>query len=165
MDKIESMAESFHLEVVTPRGAVLEEDVVELTAPGIAGEFGVLPRHARYMTVLGVGELRYVTVTGQDGLLAVAGGFAEVGPAGVSVLAQTAEEAEKIDMARAEAAVQRAQARLAAPDEKTDSRRAGFALERSLARLRVAKARGIKPTRSAIKTTEMPIPGERSAVD
>ena len=159
------MAESFHLEVVTPQGAVLEVDVVELTAPGISGEFGVLPHHARYMTALGVGELRYVTVAGQDGLLAVAGGFAEIGSDTVSVLAQTAEEAEKIDIARAEAAVQRAQARLAAPEEETDFRRAGFALERSLSRLRVAKARGIKPTRSAIKTTEMPIPGERSAVD
>ncbi len=159
------MAERFHLEVVTPQGAVVDEDVVELTAPGIDGEFGVLPRHARYMTALGVGELRYVTATGQDGLLAVAGGFAEVGPLGVSVLAQTAEEAQEIDIARAEAAVQRAQARLATPDEETDSRRAGFALERSLTRLHVAKARGIKPTRSAIETTEMPIPGERSAVD
>ncbi len=159
------MAEHFHLEVVTPQGAVLDEEVVELTAPGIDGEFGVLPRHARYMTALGAGELHYVTVSGQDGLLAVAGGFAEVGPTGVSVLAQTAEEAEKIDIARAEAAVQRAQARLATPDEETDSGRAGFALERSLARLRVAKARGIKPTRSAIQTTEMPIPGERSAED
>lgn len=159
------MAESFHLEVVTPQGAVLAEDVVEITAPGIDGEFGVLPRHARYMTALGAGELRYVTSSGQDGLLAVAGGFAEVGPDGVTVLAQTAEEAEEIDIARAEAAVQRAQARLAEPGDETDSGRAGFALERSLARLRVAKARGIKPTRSAIKTTEMPIPGERSAED
>jgi len=159
------MAESFHLEVVTPQGAVLDEDVMEVTAPGIDGEFGVLPRHARYMTALGAGELRYVTAKGQDGLLAVAGGFAEVGPEGVSVLAQTAEEAEQIDIVRAEAAVQRAEARLAAPDEETDSGRAGLALQRSLARLRVTKARGMKPTRSTIKTIEMPIPGERPADD
>lgn len=152
------MAESYRLHIVTPTGEVLDESVVELTAPGLDGEFGVLPRHARYMTALGIGALRYVREDGTDGLLAVAGGFAEVTRSGVNILAQTAEDAEKIDIARAEAALQRAQTRLDDIDETMDPERASLAIERSMLRLRVAKARGIKPTRTTIRTMEAPIP-------
>ena len=154
------MAESFRLDVVTPEGQILACRVRQVTAPGLEGEFGVLPRHARLMTALGVGELRYVEDDGGEGVLAVAGGFAEVSPEGVSVLAQTAEEADQIDVARAEAALRRAEQRLAAPEDAADFERAALAVERSLARLRVAKARGIKATRTGITTTEAPIPGE-----
>ena len=153
------MAEGFRLHVVTPTGEVVDDQVVELTAPGIDGEFGVLPRHARYMTVLGVGELRYRREDGSDGLIAVAGGFAEVTRASVNILAQTAEDAAEIDIARAEAAAQRARERLEESEAEVDVERASLALDRSLARLRVAQARGIKPTRTAIRTTEAPIPG------
>lgn len=156
------MPESFRLHVVSPSGEVLDRQVVEVTAPGLEGQFGILPRHARYMTALGVGELHYVDADGGEGLLVVAGGFAEVSPQGVNVLAQTAEDAEQIDVARAEAALQRAEARLASPEEGTDVERATIALARSRTRLQVAKARGIKPTRTGIKTVEMPIPGEQS---
>lgn len=155
------MAESFRLHVVTPQGEVLDRRVVAVTAPGLLGEFGVLPRHARYMTALGVGELRYEDAEGNTDVLAVAGGFAEVTPEGVSVLAQTAEEADEIDIARAEAALARAQQRLEAPESATDVERATLAVERSLARLRVARVRGIKAPRSGVVTTESPIPGER----
>lgn len=154
------MAETFRLHVVTPQGEILDREVVEVTAPGLEGEFGVLPRHARYMTVLGVGELRFKTPSGEEDLLAVAGGFAEVTPRGVNVLAQTAEEAEEIDVARAETAAERARQRLESPESETDVERASLALERSLVRLRVAQARGIKPRRTGITTTEKPIPGE-----
>lgn len=153
------MAESFRLQVVSPAGEVLDRQVVEVIAPGIQGQFGVLPHHARYMTALGVGELQYTEPDGTEGLLAVAGGFAEVGPEGVTFLAQTAEDAEKIDVARAEAALRRARQRVADPDDETDVERATIALERSMTRLQVAKARGIKPTRTGITTTAMPIPG------
>lgn len=134
--------------------------VVEVTAPGIHGQFGVLPRHARFMTALGVGELRYRGETGEEGLLAVAGGFAEVTPEGVNVLAQTAEDAAQIDTARAEAALRRAQQLLAHPAADTDIERASLSVERSLLRLSVAKDRGVKGARTTIQTTEMPIPGE-----
>jgi len=154
------MAEHFRLNVVTPVGEAVSTDVTEVIAPGVDGEFGILPRHARYMTALGVGELRYKTVAGEDVLLAVAGGFAEVSRDQVSVLAQTAEDATAIDVARAEAALQRAEARLAEPEDGDDVERATIAMERSLVRLRVAKARGIKADRQTITTREMPIPGE-----
>lgn len=154
------MPETFRLSVVTPQGQILDREVVEVTAPGLDGEFGVLPRHARYMTVLGVGELRFQDAAGNEEVLVVAGGFAEVTPAGVDVLAQTAEEAEEIDVARAEASLERARRRLEAPESATDVVRATLAMERSLARLRVAQARGIKPSRTGIKTVEKPIPGE-----
>ncbi len=153
------MADTLLLNVVTPVGKIVDAQVVELTAPGLDGEFGILPRHARYMTALGVGELRYRTTDGAEETLAVAGGFAEVSQDQVNVLAQTAEDAAMIDVARAEAALQRAEARLAQPAEGVDVGRASIAVEKSLVRLRVAKARGIKPTYQPIVTTEMPIPG------
>ena len=154
------MAEIFRLHVVTPQGQILDRLVREVTAPGLEGEFGVLPRHARFMAALGVGELRYVDDAGEPGVLAVAGGFAEVTPAGVNILAQTAEQADEIDVARAEAALRRAEQRLAAPEDAADFEGASVAIERSLARLRVAQARGIKATRTGITTTAAPSPGE-----
>ena len=159
------MPESFRLQVVSPAGEVLDRDVVEVTAPGLEGEFGVLPRHARYMTALGVGELNFTDTAGETGQLALAGGFAEVGPEGAIFLAQTAEDAADIDTARAEAALQRAQQRVAHPDDSTDMQRANIALERSRVRLQVAKARGIKRARAGITTTAAPIPGESGQQD
>jgi len=159
------MTDNFQLSVVTPAGTIVDAAVVELTAPGLDGEFGILPRHARYMTALGVGELRYRTVDGAEEVLAVAGGFAEVSRDQVSVLAQTAEDAAMVDTARAEAALHRAEALLAAPEEGVDIGRATIAVEKSRVRLRVAKSRGIKPTYQPIVTTEMPIPDAGAAGD
>jgi F-type H+-transporting ATPase subunit epsilon len=153
------MAENFRLNVVTPAGEIVDAEVSELTAPGVDGEFGILPRHARFMAALGVGELRYRTSDGADASLVVAGGFAEVSKDHVSVLAQTAEDAAEIDVARAEAALQRAEARLADPEDTVDVERASIAMEKSMSRLRVARSRGIKPTHQPIVTHEMPIPG------
>ena len=158
------MAESFRLHVVTPTGEVLDRQVVELTAPGLRGQFGVLPRHARYMTALGVGELRYRDVEGNADSLAVAGGFAEITFDAVNVLAQTAEVAEEIDVARAEAALRRAQERLEKADV-AELPRATMAMERSMIRLQIAKARGVQAARAGIRTTEAPIPGERPEDD
>lgn len=152
------MADNFRLNVVTPVGKIVDAQVVELTAPGLDGQFGILPRHARYMTALGVGELRYRTTDGAEEVLAVAGGFAEVSRDQVSILAQTAEDATMLDVARAEAALHRAEARLAEPEEGVDIERASIAVEKSLVRLRVAKTRGIKLSYQPIVTTEMPIP-------
>lgn len=155
-----TMDEAFNLTVVTPEGETLNEPVRELTAPGTWGEFGVLPHHARYMVALGIGEIRFVDASGESRTLAVAGGFAEVHADGVTILAQTAEMAEKIDVARAEAARDRAERLMRAPDADTDVDRAWASMQRSMARLEAARAAGIKVSDRTITTTEAPIPGE-----
>src|SRR5271156_5529614 len=108
---------SIELIVVTPEKQLLRETVVEVTIPGLDGELGVLPGHAPLITELGIGELRYKTsASSQPVSLAVLRGFAEVLPDRVTILAETAERAEEIDVARAEAAKARAEQRLVAND-------------------------------------------------
>lgn len=130
--------DSFLLEIVTPERLLVSEEVEALRAPGVDGEFGVLPRHTRLMSVLGIGELSYRTRDGEWEDLAVSTGFVEVLPDRVIVLAQTAEMADEIDVARAEAAVERARRRLLEPSADTDIDRARVALEKALARLQAA---------------------------
>lgn len=136
---------SIQLIVVTPERQLLRESVVEVTVPGLEGQLGILPGHAPLMTELGIGELSYRTSTSsQPVVLAVVRGFAEVLPDRVTVLAETAERAEEIDLARAEEAKARAEKRLAAGDPNIDWDRANVALQRSLIRLQIArKYRGI----------------------
>ena len=136
---------SIQLIVVTPERQLLRESVVEATVPGLEGQLGILPGHAPLMTELGIGELSYRTSTSsQPVVLAVVRGFAEVLPDRVTVLAETAERAEEIDLARAEEAKARAEKRLAAGDPNIDWDRANIALQRSLIRLQIArKYRGI----------------------
>ena len=154
------MKDHFRLVVVTPDGEQFDGDVTQLTAPGAFGEFGVLPHHTRYMVELGIGEIRYTGLDGNEGTLAVAGGFVEVLSDRVTILAQMAETAEQIDIHRAEAARRRAEALLAKPDPDTDIDRAMASLSRAMTRLQVAKAVGIKLQQTPIVTTEAPIPGE-----
>src|SRR5215207_629302 len=125
------------LEVVTPERALVSEQVDEVELPGAEGYFGVLPGHTPLLSSLKVGELWYRT--GQEKqFLAVAGGFVEVLPDRVTVLAQIAERAEEIDIARAEAAKRRAEERLAHPVPDIDFERARIAMMKSLIRLQVA---------------------------
>ena len=107
------MADSsrIELEIVTPAGVVIREDVDEVEAPGILGYFGVLPGHRPFMSQLRAGELRYRTGSA-DHFVAVHWGFAEVLPHKVTVLVETAEVAEDIDLQRAESAKKRAEERL-----------------------------------------------------
>lgn len=133
------LAESFLLEIVTPERLLVSEEVEALRVPGVDGEFGVLPRHTRLMSVLGTGELAYKRKNGEWQGLAVSTGFVEVLPERVIVLAQTAEMAEEIDVARAEAAVERARRRLAEPSPDTDIDRARAALDKALARQQAAR--------------------------
>ncbi|HXH65914.1 MAG TPA: F0F1 ATP synthase subunit epsilon [Candidatus Limnocylindrales bacterium] len=139
------LPESIQLIVVTPERQLLRESVVEVTVPGLEGQLGILPGHAPLMTELGIGELSYKTSTlSQPMVLAVVRGFAEVLPDRVTVLAETAERAEEIDLARAEEAKARAEKRLAAGDPNIDWDRANIALQRSLIRLQIArKYRGV----------------------
>lgn len=134
------LPEAIELSVVTPERQLARESVVEVTIPGPEGALGILPGHAPLMTELGIGELTYRTATSTHPIsLAVIRGFAEVLPDRVTVLAETAERAEEIDLARAEAAKARAEHRLASNDTNIDWDRAIVALQRSLIRIQVAR--------------------------
>lgn len=133
------LPEEIELTVVTPERELLRETVVEVTIPGLEGELGILPGHAPLMTELGIGELSYRTGTSRQPIaLAVIRGFAEVLPDRVTVLAETAERAEEIDLARAEAALARAEKRMASGDTNIDWDRATVALQRALIRIQIA---------------------------
>jgi len=134
------LPESIQLIVVTPERQLLRETVVDVTIPGLDGQLGILPGHAPLMTELGIGELFYRrSASSQPIVLAVISGFAEVLPDRVTVLAETAERAEEIDLARAEEAKARAEKRLAAGDPNIDWDRANIALQRSVIRIQVAR--------------------------
>jgi F-type H+-transporting ATPase subunit epsilon len=137
------LPESIELIVVTPERQLLREAVVEVTLPGAEGQLGVLPGHAPLITELGIGELNYRSKSGESGTMAVISGFAEVLGDRVTVLAETAEKPEEIDVARAERAKKRAEERVAAAptDPTIDWGRAAVALQRSLIRIQVARKR------------------------
>jgi F-type H+-transporting ATPase subunit epsilon len=133
------MAESsIKFEVVTPERVVLSLDIESVVVPGALGYLGVLPNHAPLVTGLKVGVISYI----KDGVkrkMAVSGGFMEVVDNKVVVLADTAELGEKIDVARAQAAKERAEKRLAERSSDLDIARAEFALKRALSRIEAAK--------------------------
>jgi F-type H+-transporting ATPase subunit epsilon len=129
------------LEFVTPERALVHDDVDEVEIPGEDGYFGVLPGHAPLLAALQPGELWY-RKGGQKHFAFIAGGFAEVLPDRVAILAQVAEKAEDIDIQRAEASKRRAEDRLARPTSDMDTARARVALLRSLMRLQVSARRG-----------------------
>jgi F-type H+-transporting ATPase subunit epsilon len=138
------LPDTIQLVIVTPERQLLSETVSEVTLPGADGYLGVLPGHAPLITELGIGELTYKTRGGENGLLAVTRGFAEVLPDRVSVLAETAEFAEDIDLPRAEAALKRAQERIAKGGENIDWDRATRSLQRALVRIQVvSKHQGV----------------------
>ncbi|MGD0795181.1 MAG: F0F1 ATP synthase subunit epsilon [Dehalococcoidales bacterium] len=130
---------SIKLDIVTAERVVFSGDVNEVVAPGIEGQLGILPHHAPLMTILQAGEL-VAKREGQDEIMAISGGFLEVRPDRVIILADAAERAEEIDMARAEAAKKRAEERLR--DRKAiglDEAAAEAALKRAITRLSVAE--------------------------
>ena len=131
------MDQTFRLRIVTPNRQVVTEDVEEAQVPGKEGYLGILPGHAPLLSELKVGELTYRQGK-QAHHLAVSGGFLEVLPDQVTVLAETAEKMDEIDAERARAAKERAEKRLRSPDPDVDINRAGVALERALIRLQVA---------------------------
>ena len=129
----------FKLDIVTAERAVYSEDVDMVIAPGVEGQLGILPHHTPLMTALQPGELR-VKKGGEEISLVISGGFIEVRPDRVVVLADAAERVEEINVARAEEARRRAQERLAARRvPEVDGARAEASLRRSLARLKVAE--------------------------
>ena len=126
------------LEVVTPAGLLLREDVDEVIAPGSDGYFGVLPGHAPLFSELKVGEVSY-RKGDRWTFVAVAWGFVEVLPNQVRILAETAERAQEIDLDRAMRAKQRAEERISRGGDELDYRRALVALERAVIRIQVAQ--------------------------
>ena len=133
-------AESIELVVVTPAKQLLRQSAVEVQLPGAEGYLGILPGHAPLITELGIGELSYHDASGKESAhLAILRGFAEVLPDRVTVLAETAEFAAEIDIARAEAAKARAEQRLTSGDTNLDWDRASVALQRALIRIQVAR--------------------------
>ncbi|MCC7008242.1 MAG: F0F1 ATP synthase subunit epsilon [Acidobacteria bacterium] len=134
------------LEFVTPAQSIVHEEVDEVQLPGEEGQFGVLPGHAPMLAALSTGPMWYRK--GADTKYAfVAGGFVEVLPDRVSVLAQVAERAEDIDIERAEAAKRRAEEQLArASVIDADVERARIAMLRAIARLQVS--RQLRPPRA-----------------
>jgi F-type H+-transporting ATPase subunit epsilon len=136
---------ALELRIVTPDKLIVRETVDEVEIPGVEGYFGVLPGHTPLLAALSVGELWYRKGAAKT-YVAIAFGFGEVLPESVTILAQLAEPAGEIDVARAEAARKRAEERLAAPASNLDYERARVALTKAQTRLQVASHSGVNPT-------------------
>ncbi len=127
------------LEILTPHGAVYETDAAaQVAVIGQAGDLQVEPGHINLMTTLRIGRCRVRTEDGTEALFAVHGGFLEATPKGVLILADAAERATDVDVARARSARRRAERRLGQREAETDLPRAEAALKRALLRLDVA---------------------------
>lgn len=133
------MADKITLDIVTPYGHVFTDEVDEIVATGSEGEFGVLPDHVPFLTTLKVGMLTYRKGS-ETGYFFVNWGYAEVGPDKVTILADSAERSDKIDVERAKEAMKRAEERIREL-EKYDQARATASLDRAIMRVQVAEKR------------------------
>jgi F-type H+-transporting ATPase subunit epsilon len=129
---------TLHVEVVTAERELYNGEADVVSAPGSEGRLGILPRHAALLTTLIPGELS-IKLGGAEEPLFVSGGFLEVSDNSVTVLADTAEHAEEIDQARAEAARRRAQESLEQAASNVERAELSGALERAMSRIRVAE--------------------------
>lgn len=141
------MAGNIRLQVVTPEKLVVDDEARIVMAPGSEGEFGVLTGHTPFLTTLQNGAARYIDRNGEEHFVFVGEGFAEALPDRVTILAECAERRRDIDKARAQAALERAQKRLAGeavtPGETIDEVRAEAALQRAIRRISLAESRRI----------------------
>jgi len=132
---------TLRLEIVTPEKLAYADDVDSVVCPGVEGELGVLPHHAPLLTTLGYGELR-IRKAGREESFAIAGGFLQVRPDKVVVMAETADMASQIDVQRALAAKAEAERALEAGFvEPADLSLARAQLQRALLRIRIAERR------------------------
>ncbi|MCL4793020.1 MAG: F0F1 ATP synthase subunit epsilon [Bryobacteraceae bacterium] len=136
------MAGALTLEIATPERLLLREQVSEVVLPGASGALGILPEHAPLLTELGPGELAYVPEGGQRKFIAIRGGWAEVLPDHVRVIATGAEFGDEIDVKRAEEALKRAEMNLSSAKEDLDTVKALNKMRRAQARLETAKHSG-----------------------
>ena len=132
------MADTFQLEIVTPEKMVVRDAAEEMQIPGKNGYLGILPGHAPLITELAVGEISYRS-RNHTYHLSVAWGFAEVLPDKVTILAETAEKADEVDVNRAQAAKKKAEASLAQGQTEEDFKRIAGDLQRAETRLEVAE--------------------------
>ena len=135
------MAQQIRLEVVTPVGAVVNDDVDIVNAPGYGGDFGVLANHAPFLSTIKIGTLSYQKGNERE-VLMVSGGFCEVSNNKITFLVESAEFGQDIDVDRAMKAKERAEKRLAQAtqhDENINRARAEASLQRAIARLKVTK--------------------------
>jgi F-type H+-transporting ATPase subunit epsilon len=139
---------SILLEIVTPERMAYSDTVDSVQLPGVQGELGVLPGHAPLVSMLGVGELR-IRKGGAEESFAIVGGFLQVRPDKVVVMAETADLASEIDLASAEQARREAERAIAeGSSEPADLARARISMERALVRIRVAERRRREGPRS-----------------
>jgi len=132
---------ALHLEIVTPERLAYSEDVDSVTLPGVEGELGVLPGHAPLVSILGVGELR-IKRAGTEESFAIVGGFLQVRPDKVVVMAETADLASEIDLEKAQEARREAERAIESGfHEAADLSIARAALQQALLRIRVAERR------------------------
>ncbi|MCX5869156.1 MAG: F0F1 ATP synthase subunit epsilon [Deltaproteobacteria bacterium] len=135
------MAQQIRLEVVTPNGAVVSEDVDIVNAPGYGGDFGVLANHAPFLATIRTGLLTYEQGKKRENLM-ISGGFCECSNNKITFLVESAEFGRQIDVDRAMKAKERAEQRLAKAtqhDDLINRTRAEAALQRALARMKVSK--------------------------
>jgi F-type H+-transporting ATPase subunit epsilon len=137
---------TFKLEIVTAERMVFSAEVSALIAWGVEGQLGILPHHAPLMTMLQPGDLM-IRKDKEEEYLAISGGFLEVRPDKVIILADACERVDEIDIARAEEAKKRAQETLKVAPLTVDAAVAEAALRRSIARLKVAERKRRKPPR------------------
>lgn len=140
--EVSPMAQQIRLEIVTPAGAVVNEDVDIVNAPGYGGDFGVLAHHAPFLSTVKIGVLSYERERKRENLM-ISGGFCEVSNNKITFLVESAEPGREIDVDRAMKARERAEKRLAQSlqhDEALNLARAEAALQKALARLKVAKS-------------------------
>jgi F-type H+-transporting ATPase subunit epsilon len=135
---------TFKLEIVTAERMVYSDDISALIAWGVEGQLGILPHHAPLMTMLQPGDL-LIRKDKEEELFAISGGFLEVRPDKVIILADACERADEIDLARAEEAKKRAQETMKAAPLSADAAIAEAALRRSIARLKAAERRKRRP--------------------
>jgi F-type H+-transporting ATPase subunit epsilon len=131
---------TLRLEIITAERQVFADDVNVVVAPGIEGELGILPHHAPLMTMLKPGEL-LIRKDSEETYMSVSGGFLEIRPDKIIILADACERAEEIDIERAEEAKRRAEERLKTHPPDVDMAQVQAALLRSLVRLKVAERR------------------------
>lgn len=132
------MAETVKLEIVTPEKYVVSEDVQIVMAPGELGEFGVLSGHTPFLTSLQIGKIRYRDTGDKEHIVFVSGGFTEALPDRVTILAESAELQDDIDVERARSALKRAEKRLSTFESNLDADRAKAAMTRAMTRIKMS---------------------------
>lgn len=128
---------TIQVNIVTPDGPVYDSEVAMVIAQTVAGEIGVLPGHIPLVAPLAIGAVKLKKADNSEEICAVSGGFIEVRPDQISILAPSAEVAENIDVARAKESLARAEARLQSKKDDIDFKRAELSLKRAINRISV----------------------------